>query len=236
MARTDMARTHILIDLDGTISDSSLGISRSLQYAFAECGYEPPTDEAVRAIIGPPFEMSFPQLGVPVSEMAPVIAAYRERYNDVGLFENELYDGVPEMLAALAAAGLTLALATAKPEKTARRITAHFGLTDHFAFEAGASTDLDVNRRTKGAVISYCLDEMGIEAGDHVVMIGDRDHDVEGAIENGIDCIGVTWGFGSSSELVGAGAFSLAHHPDHVTDLLVPSVPVIATVIATVIE
>lgn len=229
MTRTDPERTHVLVDLDGTISDSSIGITRSLQYAFETCGYEPPTDAAVRAIIGPPFEMSFPQLGVPVSEMVPVVAAYRERYNDIGLFENELYDGVPEMLAALAAAGLTLALATAKPEEIARRITTHFGLTEHFTFEAGASIDPGGNRRTKGAVISYCLDEMGVEAGRHVVMVGDRDHDVEGAVENDIDCIGVTWGFGSSSELVGAGAFSLAHQPHHVTSLL--TAPEITTVI-----
>jgi phosphoglycolate phosphatase len=208
-----VSRTHVLIDLDGTISNSLPGIARSLQYAFAECGYEPPTDDAVRAIIGPPFEISFPILGVPVAEMAPVVAKYRERYNDIGLFENEMYGGVPEMLEALLSDGLSLALATAKPEAIARRITAHFDVARHFVYEAGASPALDDNRRSKDQVITYCLTELGIDAGDHVVMLGDRDHDVEGALANGIDCVGVTWGFGSADELNGAGAHCIVDHP-----------------------
>ncbi len=215
-----MTRTHVLIDLDGTISNSLPGIARSLQYAFAECGYEPPTDVAVRSIIGPPFEISFPILGVPIADMAPVVAKYRERYNDIGLFENEMYDGVPEMLEALLADGLSLALATAKPEAIARRITAHFDVARHFVCEAGASTVLNDNRRTKDQVITHCLAELGIEAGDHVVMLGDRDHDVEGALANGIDCVGVTWGFGSADELTSAGAVSLAHRPSDVVTLI----------------
>ena len=215
-----MTRTHILIDLDGTLSNSLPGIARSLQYAFAACGYEPPTDDAVRSIIGPPFEVSFPILGVPVDDMAPVVAKYRERYNDVGLFENEMYDGVPAMLDELRNDGLTLALATAKPEAIARRITAHFGLTTHFVFEAGASTVPGDHRRTKADVITYCLNELDIPAGDHVVMLGDRDHDVEGALANGIDCVGVTWGFGSATELLDAGAAALANRPHDVRGAL----------------
>jgi phosphoglycolate phosphatase len=211
-----MTRTHVLIDLDGTISDSSLGIARSLQHAFATCGYEPPSDDAVRSIIGPPFEVTFPMLGVPVADMAPVVAAYRERYNDVGLFENEIYDGIAEMLVDLQEVGMTLALATAKPEAVARRITSHFGVDRHFTFEAGASTDIGADRRSKDQVITYALVELGIEAGAHVVMVGDRDHDVEGAIANDIDCIGVTWGFGSHAELDGAGAHTIVNTPAEV--------------------
>ena len=211
-----MSRTHVLVDLDGTISNSLPGIARSLQYAFAECGYEPPTDDAVRSIIGPPFEVSFPILGVPVNEMAPVVAKYRERYNDIGLFENAMYEGVPEMLEALLRDGLSLALATAKPEAVARRITAHFDVARHFVYEAGASPALNDNRRSKDQVITYCLAELGMTPGDHVVMLGDRDHDVEGALANGIDCVGVTWGFGSADELTGAGAHRIVDHPSDV--------------------
>ncbi len=109
-----MTRTHVLIDLDGTLSDSHAGIARSLQYAFAECGFEPPTDHAVRDAIGPPFEVSFPKLGVGPDDFERVVDKYRERYNDIGLFENTVYDGIPEMLETLRADGLTLALATAK--------------------------------------------------------------------------------------------------------------------------
>lgn len=217
-----MTRTHMLVDLDGTISNSLPGIAQSLRYAFAACGYQPPTDVAVRSIIGPPFEVSFPILGVPVAEMAPVVAKYRERYNDIGLFENEMYAGVPEMLDTLIDNGLALALATAKPEAVARRITAHFGVADRFIFEAGAATAPGDQRRSKDQVITYCLRELGISAGDHVVMLGDRDHDVEGAIANGIDCIGVTWGFGSAEELNDAGALALAHQPSDVVKLLPP--------------
>ena len=210
-----MSATHLLIDLDGTISNSHEGIARSLQYAFVETGYEPPTDERVRHVIGPPFEVSFPTLGIPEHDFGRVVAKYRERYNDVGLFENVLYDGIVDMLHRLRNADVTLALATAKPEEPARRITAHFGLSDLFAFEAGAS-GAGGNRRTKAQVITYALGELGIESGEHVLMLGDRDHDVEGAIANGIDCIGVTWGFGSTEELHGAGATVIVDTPAEV--------------------
>lgn len=215
-----MRRTHVLLDLDGTLSNSLPGIARSMQYAFAECGHEPPTDDAVRAVIGPPLEVSFPILGIPVTDVTTVVAKYRERYNDIGLFENELYEGVPEMLDALLATGVDLALATAKPEAIARRITAHFDVARHFVFEAGASPLPGDSRRSKDQVITYCLGELGIDPGDHVVMVGDRDHDVEGALANGIDCVGVAWGFGSTDELVGAGAAAVAHHPADVVALI----------------
>ena len=214
-----MTRTHVLIDLDGTLSDSHAGIARSLQYAFAECGFEPPTDHAVRDAIGPPFEVSFPKLGVGPDDFERVVDKYRERYNDIGLFENTVYDGIPEMLETLRADGLTLALATAKPEEPARRITAHFGLSHHFAFEAGSSGKSG-NRRTKADVITYALAALSISAGDHVVMLGDRNHDVEGAIANGIDCICVSWGFGSHKELAGAGAIAVANRPADVAGLI----------------
>lgn len=211
-----MERTHVLVDLDGTISNSLPGIARSLQHAFGTCGYEVPTDERVRTMIGPPFELTFPQLGVPPDDIERVVVAYRERYDDIGLFENDVYDGIPTMLAELARAGCTLAIATAKPEVTAVRIIDHFGLADHFAVQAGATSEVGSNRRTKADVITYALGELGIDAGDHVVMLGDRDHDVEGAIANGIDCIGVTWGFGSRDELTSAGAHAVVDTPDDV--------------------
>ena len=207
-----MTVTHLLIDLDGTISNSHEGIAKSLQYAFAETGYEPPDDERVRDVIGPPFEVSFPKLGVPTHDFERVVAKYRERYNDIGLFENVLYDGIIDMLDGLRDAGVTLALATAKPQEPARRITAHFGLTEHFEFEAGASGRVG-DRSTKAQVITYALSELGVDSGGHVLMLGDRDHDVEGAIANGMDCIGVTWGFGSHQELTAAGASMVVNTP-----------------------
>lgn len=210
--------THVLLDLDGTLSDSSPGIARSLQHAFSACGYEPPSDEQVRAVIGPPFEVSFPTLGIPVDDIERVILAYRDRYEDVGLFENTLYPGVVDMLDELAAEGHTLSIATAKPEPTAKRIIEHFGLSDRFAVQAGATIEVGTRRRTKAEVIDYALISLLLGPADlaRVVMVGDRDHDVEGAHLNGIDCIGVTWGFGSAHELESAGAATLVDTPGEV--------------------
>lgn len=208
-------RTHVLLDLDGTLSDSSPGIGRSLQHAFRACGYEPPTDDEVRTVIGPPFELTLPTLGIPRHDLTRVVAAYRDRYEDIGLFENALYDGIAEMLAELGAR-CTLALATAKPEPTAVRIVEHFGLRHHFAVHAGATFDIGRGRRTKAQVIAHALRMLRIPAGDHVVMVGDRDHDVEGARANGIDCIGVAWGFGSADELTAAGASVVVDAPSDV--------------------
>ena len=196
-----MTRTHVLIDLDGTLSDSSVGICRSLQHAFAACGFEPPSYDQVRSLIGPPFEETLPILGIPESELKRVIHSYRERYEDVGLYENDVYPGIAEMLIDLRDNEYTLAIATAKPQVTAVRIVEHFGFTEHFSVQAGATIEVGSGRRTKADVIEFALDELGIDAGDHVVMVGDRDHDVEGALQNNIDCIGVSWGFGTHREL-----------------------------------
>lgn len=212
--------THVLLDLDGTISDSEPGIGKSLVHAFVECGYDAPDRAAIRSMIGPPFEISFPKFGVHVDDIARVIDAYGDRYNDVGLFENEMYDGVVEMMDALRSAGHTISLATAKPQDTAVRIIEHFGLGDYFARKVGATRDIG-GRRTKGEVITHALQLLGVSphdriALDHVIMVGDRDHDVEGAHLNAIDCIGVSWGFGSIDELNGAGAVTVVDHPHDV--------------------
>lgn len=213
--------THVLLDLDGTISDSSPGIGRSLTHAFTECGYPAPDETTIRDMIGPPFELSFPKHGIHVDDIEQVISVYRDRYEAVGLFENEVYDGVHEMLDALKSAGHTVSLATAKPQDTAVRIIEHFGLTEYFARQVGATHEIGVGRRTKGEVITHALGLLGVGphdriALDHVIMIGDRDHDVEGAHLNAIDCIGVAWGFGSHEELTEAGALNIVEHPHDV--------------------
>lgn len=211
-------RTHVLLDLDGTISDSSPGIGRSLIHAFTACGYDAPDDEQIRSMIGPPFELSFPKFGIHVDDLERVIAVYRERYEDVGLYENTMYDGVIEMMESLSADGHTISLATAKPQTTAIRIIEYFGLSDFFARKVGATDEIGQGRRTKGEVITHALGILGVSphdriALDHVIMVGDRDHDVEGAHLNAIDCIGVSWGFGSSEELNSAGALTVVDHP-----------------------
>jgi phosphoglycolate phosphatase len=214
-------RTHALIDLDGTLTDSFPAITGSLKLALAELDLPIPSDDVLRSVVGPPFELGLPLIGVPGDRLWAVIDRYRVHYEAGGLFECELYDGVTAMLDDLVAAGITLSLATAKPEETAVRIVDHFGLTDRFAVLAGAT--YEPGRRTKDEVITHALRELGIDAGPHVVMVGDRDHDVHGAQAHGIDCIGVLWGYGGSTELTRAGATALAATPAGVVDLVAAS-------------
>jgi phosphoglycolate phosphatase len=211
--------THVLLDLDGTLSDSEPGILRSLQWACEVEGFPIPSEAQVRSVIGPPFEIGLPSIGIPDDALFRVIKTYRERYETIGLFENTLYDGIVAMLDELAAAGLSLSIATAKPERTAVRIIEQFGLTERFEIIVGAT--LTQERRAKHQVITHVLELLGLDGGDNIVMIGDRDHDVHGALQNGLPCLGVTWGYGSIDELLSAGAFALADAPPDVVDLVV---------------
>jgi phosphoglycolate phosphatase len=219
---TDLVRTHVLLDLDGTLSDSEPGILRSLRWACEQEGFPIPTDAEVRSVIGPPFEIGLPAIGIPDDALERVIDTYRDRYTRLGAYENTLYPGIVEMLDGLAALGLSLSVATAKPEQTAHPILDHFGISDRFDVRAGAT--LTSERRTKAQVIDHALRELEIHADpdlvDHVIMVGDRDHDVLGAMHHGITCIGVTWGYGSIQELLSAGAVALADTPAEVVDLV----------------
>jgi phosphoglycolate phosphatase len=216
------ARTHVLLDLDGTLSDSEPGILRSLQWAFEREGFPVPTEAEVRSVIGPPFELGLPSIGIPDDALERVIDTYRDRYTRLGAFENTLYEGVIEMLDALAGLGMSLSIATAKPEQTAHPILDYFGISDRFDVRAGAT--LTTERRTKAQVIDFALRELEIHAdpdlADHVIMVGDRNHDVHGAMHHGIACIGVTWGYGSIDELLRAGAVALADSPAEVVELI----------------
>ena len=218
----DLRRTHVLLDLDGTLSHSEPGILRSLQWACEQEGFPVPTEEEVRSVIGPPFEIGLPQIGIPDDALERVIATYRDRYTRIGAFENTLYDGILDMLDELAALGMSLSIATAKPEQTAHPILDYFGISDRFDVRAGAT--LTSERRTKAQVIDHALHELDIHADpdliDHVIMVGDRDHDVHGAMHHHITCIGVTWGYGSVEELIVAGAVALADSPADVVDLV----------------
>ncbi len=216
------ARTHVLLDLDGTLSDSEPGIVRSLQWACELEGFPVPDDATVRSVIGPPFEIGLPMIGIPDDALERVVDRYRERYTTIGAYENTLYDGIIDLLDRLLADGLTLAVATANPAQTAHPILDHFGISDRFAVRAGAT--LTTERRTKAEVIDCALRELDIAAdpdlSEHVIMVGDRDHDVHGARHHGIPCIGVNWGYGSPEELLGAGAVVLADHPAEVAALV----------------
>ena len=213
----------LLLDLDGTLTDAAPGILNCIRYALDSMDIEHPDDAAMRTFLGPPLVPTFrDHFGMSAADVDTAIALYRERYHDVGLFENEVYDSIPELLAALDQRGLTLAVATSKPTYSATRILEHFELAQHLAFIGGS--DLEGIRHDKAAVIAHTLEELALLGrlpdGASIIMVGDREHDVYGARAHGIDTIGVLWGYGDADELLGAGAVALAATPDELGRLL----------------
>ena len=195
----------IFFDLDGTITDSAPGIMNSIKYALEKNHLPMLSEEQLRSFIGPPLRGQFCKVcGLADEESARMVEDYREYYRDKGIFENNVYDGVIEMLEKLRKKGFRLAIATSKPEKYAKIIIDHFHLTKYFACVAGM--EMDGGRGTKAQVITYALEKNDITDKSKVLMIGDREHDVVGAHENGLDCLGILYGFGSRKEFEEAGA------------------------------
>lgn len=196
---------NLLFDLDGTLTDPFVGITESIRFALVQLGRSAPAADDLRWCIGPPLKESLKQLleteDAAMAETA--LSHYRARFGSVGLFENALYDGIPEVLTALAASGHTLFIATAKPGVFALRITDHFDLDKHF--KAVYGSELDGTRSAKSDLIAHILQQEAIAASE-TVMIGDRSVDMTGARHNGVTACGVLWGYGSRAELVAAGA------------------------------
>lgn len=184
----------VFLDLDGTLTDPKEGITKSVIYALERVGIDAPQADDLEWVIGPALIDSFSELGVDDPNHA--VALYRERYTDVGLFENRPYPGVLEVLGKLAK-GYRLCLATAKPQAYATRITDKFGLNRHLFAEYGP--ELDGTRNDKGELLAYALSELGAHAED-CIMIGDRHHDIDAARAVGMRAIAVTWGYGSAEE------------------------------------
>jgi phosphoglycolate phosphatase len=201
-----------LFDLDGTLTDPREGITRSIAYALERLGIRPaPADDLVFAI-GPPLRASLAQL---LGSHAPetvekALAHFRERFAEVGLFENRPYDGIVEALDTIAASGALLVVATSKPHLYARRIVEHFGLGAHFSHVYGC--ELDGTREDKRDLIPHILSHHGIDAGD-AVMIGDRGVDMHAARHHGLTAMGALWGYGSREELQAHGAQHLCAIP-----------------------
>ncbi len=192
-------------DLDGTLTDSSLGITNSVIYALKKYGIEETDRTKLYPFIGPPLTVSFERYYEFSKEQSiEAVGYYREYYREKGLFENRVYDGLVPVLEELKRRGRTLVVATSKPEPFARKIIEHFGLNSYFDYVAGM--EMDGGRGTKEAVIRYALDACRITDKSKVLMIGDREHDVIGAKAAGIDCLGILYGFGSREELLEAGA------------------------------
>jgi phosphoglycolate phosphatase len=193
----------VLIDLDGTLVDSAGGIMAHLAAALASQGLPVPPDDVLRRFVGPPFESELPKLGLTDDETAAVIVAYRRSYNAVAATVSPPFPGARELLERLRGGGFRLALATSKPEHTARDVVEAHGLAPLLHLVAGA--DHVAGRVGKALVIASALERLGLDpATDDVVMVGDRHHDVEGAAEHGVPTLGVRWGYAEPGELDGA--------------------------------
>lgn len=197
----------VLFDLDGTLTNPELGITTCVAYALEKFGIQVQDRKLLRPFIGPPLIPSFQKFyGLTEEEAKQALAYYRERFSVKGLYENEVYEGVENLLRALKAQGKTVILATSKPEQYAIEILKHFHLYPYFDFISGAT--MDGRRGEKGDVIAHALKSGHAES--KAVMVGDRSYDVIGARENGLDSIGVLYGFGDHGELTQAGATYLA--------------------------
>ena len=199
-----MKYQYLLFDLDGTLTNPEVGITRSVDYALQQFGIETNDLSELRKLIGPPLLDSFRTLyGFSESQAQQAIEHYREYFTQTGIFENEIYHGIDSLLQELASKGYKIVLATSKPEPYAIEILQHFHLHHHFTFICGSN--LDNTRRNKGEIIAHILKQMELSA-DDCIMIGDREHDILGAQSNHMDSIGVLFGFGSREELEKAGA------------------------------
>ena len=203
---------NLLFDLDGTLTNPFTGITKCISYALDILGRESPPKESLHWCIGPPLKDSFAKLLDSADDaiIAKAVAFYRERFSTVGLFENEVYDGIPEALEALRENGHTLYVATSKPAVYAERIVAHFGL--HRYFKGVFGSKLDGTRSDKTRLISHIL-KRELIAPSETTMVGDRVHDIVGAKENGIFGFGVLWGYGTKDELENSGAHAFLKTP-----------------------
>lgn len=213
-------KQYILFDLDGTLTESAPGIINSLKYALERLGVQDYDRAILNKFIGPPLAVSFEKFfGFKGEKCNNAIKIYREYFSEKGLFENAVYPGVEDMLDTLKSAGLKLAVATSKPEVYARRILDKFGLSGYFEVICGIP--LDNEHMTKAQVIARAINELGAANKQAALMVGDRDYDVAGAHQNGIECLGVTYGYGSRAELEGAGAEYIAVSAENTAELII---------------
>lgn len=198
---------YIMFDLDGTITDPREGITGSVQYALSRMGIEEPDRKKLEPFIGPPLLDSFQRYyGFSEEQARQAVVYYRENFTAKGLYQNKLFEGVPEMLKMLKENGCTTAIASSKPELFVQQILEHFGICQYFDYVCGAT--MDETRTQKEEVIEELLSRMKLtaEQKQQLLMVGDRKFDVEGAACFGIPCLGISLGFAEDGELEAAGA------------------------------
>ena len=211
---------YILFDLDGTITDPRIGITKSIAYALEYYGVKIEDLNSLCKFIGLPLRNLFTEHYSFSQEDAEIaVQKYREYFVETGLYENIVYKGIKVLLKDLYDRRKTLVLATSKPTVYAKRILKHFDLIDYFSFVSGS--ELNGERSVKAEVISYALEEIKIENLQKIIMVGDREYDIIGAKKIGIDSIGVSYGFGSKKELENAGAAFIAESVEMIGKILI---------------
>lgn len=204
----------VIFDLDGTLVDPAGGITGGISAALAEAGLPVPAPELLEAMIGPKLSDSLLNVAkVPADRLEDVVRRYRSHYVATGMAQSRLYPGIRDVLETFAASGRPLAVATQKPQGLARKLLALHGIDGFFRGIHGAPDDeaaVDGVPVGKTAIIAAALRELDSQ---HAVMVGDRAQDVDGAVANGLDCIGVAWGFAPQGELETAGAVAVVDAP-----------------------
>lgn len=210
----------VLFDLDGTLIDSKPGITKCTQYALEFFGITEPDADKLECFIGPPLIESFQKYyGFSPDKAKEAVAKYRERYHSVGIYECELYPDVEETLQRLKTAGYRIAMASSKPEVSCKQIMEHFGLSGYFDEIVGATLDGRID--SKISVLREVLRRLAIRDLSELCLVGDTRFDALGAKEAGIDCVGVTYGFGSRRELLESGVIEVCNSMKEVGDYLV---------------
>lgn len=211
-----MEKKTLLFDLDGTLTDSGVGIIHCVQIALEQLGLPIPPKEEMRVVVGPPLVDSFARFGVRAEDLDEAVRIYRVHYQDFGKYENFPYPGIEELLKKLQADGHLMYVATSKPEAMSIDILEHFGLAKYFHRICGAS--MDHSRNSKDKVIEYLLKE--VETTDKILMIGDTIYDVVGSKQLGIPCVAVSWGYGIIDEMRDAGALHIAENMDNLYQII----------------
>lgn len=206
----------VLFDLDGTLTDSSEGITKCAQLALSHYGIHVEDRDDLRFFIGPPLRESFPKMGIPESEVEEAVRIFRKRYLVEGKFENAPYPGIGTALETLKQEGYDLYVATSKPQTTAVEILTKFGLAPYFTYICGA--EMDGVRDKKEEVVGYVLSLL--PEGEKPLMVGDTVFDVEGAKTMGVPCVCVSWGFGEKQEMLSAGAVGMVDTMEELLDFI----------------
>ena len=213
-----MKYKYYLFDLDGTLTDPGIGITNSVMYALEKFDIHVSDRKELYPFIGPPLVDSFEKyFGFDEKQALQAVEYYREYFREDGIFENVVYEGIPEMLGELKSRGAIVALATSKPYEFSVRILDHFDLHQYFDIVGAATMDGRISR--KADVISHLIDKLGENEKSSILMIGDRDQDIDGAKANGLQSAGVLWGYGSREELMDAGADYIVSAPSDIVNI-----------------